>query len=82
MDINGNSDPYLWLRLGGREIEDVESEREDTNDPNFYRYFEFTVKLPGESVLEIQVWDEDGIDDDLIGSTKIDLEDRYFSKHY
>lgn len=27
MDIDGKSDPYLWLRLGGREIEDAESER-------------------------------------------------------
>ena len=36
--------------------------------------------LPGPAKLEIQVWDYDGIGDDLIGKTFIDIEDRYCSE--
>ena len=37
--------------------------------------------LPGASTLTIECWDDDGFDfPDLIGFTKIDLEDRFFNK--
>lgn len=36
--------------------------------------------MPGSSELEIEVWEFDKyVKDDLIGITKIDLENRYFS---
>jgi len=38
--------------------------------------------LPGPSQLEIEVWDYDGIGDDLVGKTTIDIEDRWFSKDW
>lgn len=39
--------------------------------------------MPGASTLAIEVWDNDGFGfDDLIGITKIDLEDRYFNKKW
>lgn len=41
--------------------------------------FELTTTLPGPSELDIEVWDYDSLSkDDLIGSTRIDLEDRLF----
>lgn len=41
--------------------------------------YTFEAHFPDCSMLEISVWDYDSIfGDDLIGTTKIDLEDRYF----
>jgi hypothetical protein len=40
------------------------------------------VKIPGDALVEISVWDWDGIGDDLIGSTTIDIEDRWFTKEW
>lgn len=40
-------------------------------------------ELPGPSTLTIEVWDYDSFGfDDLIGITKIDLEDRFFNKKW
>jgi hypothetical protein len=39
--------------------------------------------LPGAATLSIECWDDDGYDfPDLIGVTKIDLEDRFFNKEW
>ena len=39
--------------------------------------------LPNDYQLTIQIWDYDSTtSDDLIGETKIDIENRYYSKHY
>lgn len=47
-----------------------------------YRTFEFEATFPMESVLTVQVYDWDLLSaDDLIGETKIDLENRFYSKH-
>ena len=47
-----------------------------------FRYFEFEATLPQDAILLIQVFDWDMVGtDDLIGETKIDLENRYYSKH-
>ena len=44
--------------------------------------FELPAKLPIESMLTITVMDYDHLSaDDLIGETKIDLENRFFSQH-
>jgi len=76
-----NSDPYLILKLGEKEIIDKNSLRPDCINAPFFTHYDFTVELPGVSTLKIQVWDDDGFDfPDLIGETLIDLEDRYFNK--
>ena len=39
--------------------------------------------MPGASTLAIECWDDDGFSfPDLIGITKIDLEDRFFNKDW
>ena len=50
------------------------------NDP---RVFECEVTLPHDSMLTVSVYDKDigNLSDDLIGETKIDIENRFFSKH-
>ncbi|MEJ1282161.1 hypothetical protein NN561_013114 [Cricetulus griseus] len=46
------------------------------------RSFEIQATLPKESLLSILIYDHDMIgSDDLIGETKIDLENRFYSKH-
>lgn len=47
-----------------------------------YRVFEMTISFPIESELTISVFDHDLIgSDDVIGETKLDLENRFYSKH-
>ena len=46
------------------------------------RCMEFEATFPMESSLVVQVFDWDLVGmDDLIGETKIDLENRYYSRH-
>ena len=47
-----------------------------------FRCFEVEATFPMESMLTVQIYDWDLVGtDDLIGETKIDLENRYYSKH-
>ena len=46
------------------------------------RLFEFEAQLPMDNMVKIQVFDYDLVgSDDLIGETKIDIENRFYSKH-
>ena len=46
------------------------------------RCFEIEATFPMESLLSVQVYDWDLVGmDDLIGETKVDLENRYYSRH-
>lgn len=78
-DSNGKSDPYLVLKIGKHKVSTRDRYRPKTQAPEFYESFEFPVTLPGDAVLTIESWDWDGIGDDLIGSTEIDIEDRYYT---
>jgi len=82
-DSNGLSDPYLKLRLGKRKANNKSRFKPKTLNPQFFEVFEFNTVLPGESQLSIEVWDHDMISsDDHIGTTVIDLEDRWFDKRW
>lgn len=81
-DSDGYSDPYLRLKLGKDIISDRANHKKKTLNPEFFRTFSFNTTLPGPSQLEIGVWDHDLVLDDFIGSTTIDLEDRWFHKEW
>lgn len=47
------------------------------------RVFELTVSFPLETELTLMVFDHNLVgSDDLIGETRIDLENRFYSHHY
>ena len=78
-----NSDPYLYIKCGSFKLDDSKNGLSDTNNPGFYKCFDIPVSIPGASTLKIQVYDADGFSrDDLIGETKIDLEERYYSREW
>ncbi|XP_059174098.1 otoferlin-like isoform X2 [Physella acuta] len=81
-DINGKADPYLVIRLGNKTQNDKESYISKQLNPVFGKCFEMEATFPMESLLTVQVYDWDLIGvDDLIGETKVDLENRYYSRH-
>jgi len=81
-DRDNSSDPYLIIKLGRNKISTRKRYIPNTLQPKFHEAFEFMTNLPGPSHITIQVWDYDGIGDDLVGETVIDIEDRWFSKEW
>lgn len=81
-DINGKADPYLVIRLGKTVINDKEHYISKQLNPVFGKCYEIEATFPVESLLSVQVYDWDLVGlDDLIGETKIDLENRFYSRH-
>ena len=79
-DIDSPSDPFLYITCNDKTFNDRENWQLDISDPKFYKYFDFEGTFPGSSPIKIEVYDYDEIfGDDLIGTTILDLEDRYFS---
>eukprot|EP00941_MAST-03F_sp_MAST-3F-sp1_P004856 g4856.t1 len=94
---NPSSDPYLKIKLGKTKLSDLKGKKSSWNksfpyeerylrstlEPEFYRSYELKCKLPGSSQLKIECWDYDSITfDDIIGTTIIDLEDRWFNQDW
>ncbi|ESO89647.1 hypothetical protein LOTGIDRAFT_125029, partial [Lottia gigantea] len=81
-DINGKADPYLVIRLGNSTVNDKDSYISKQLNPVFGKCFEIEATFPMESLLTVQIYDWDLVGmDDLIGETKLDLENRYYSRH-
>ncbi|KAM6954586.1 otoferlin [Aplochiton taeniatus] len=81
-DINGKADPYIVIKLGKSEVKDKENYISKQLNPVFGKSFDIEATFPMESMLTVSVYDWDLVGtDDLIGETKIDLENRYYSKH-
>jgi hypothetical protein len=76
------SDPYLKVRLGSTSFSTRKRYHKKTSSPGFYEYFQFPATFPGDAILNIDVWDHDGLGGDLIGSTQIDVENRWFSPDF
>ncbi|XP_050311727.1 otoferlin isoform X2 [Anthonomus grandis grandis] len=81
-DLNGKSDAYIQVKLGHRVISDRDNYIPKEVNPIFGRCFEFQASFPEDTFVIIGIYDYDMTSkDDLIGETKIDLENRYFTKH-
>ncbi|XP_052746509.1 otoferlin [Bicyclus anynana] len=82
MDLNGKADPYIVLNLGSSKINDKDNYVSKQLNPVFGKCFEIEATFPQNSMLTVQVKDWDLLgSDDLIGETKIDLENRFYSRH-
>ncbi|KAF5278108.1 hypothetical protein FQR65_LT03624 [Abscondita terminalis] len=82
MDLNGKADPYIVLQLGSKKVMDKENYVSKQLNPIFGKCFEFEATFPQDSMLTIQVYDWDLVSaDDMIGETRIDLENRFYSRH-
>ncbi|KAK2580950.1 hypothetical protein KPH14_006016 [Odynerus spinipes] len=80
--LNGKSDPYLCIGLGKRFINDSKNYIPNQLNPTFGRVFEMEATFPRDYMLTVQIWDHDATSkDDLIGETRIDIENRFYSRH-
>uniref|UniRef100_A0A182SIU3 C2 domain-containing protein n=1 Tax=Anopheles maculatus TaxID=74869 RepID=A0A182SIU3_9DIPT len=81
-DIMSESDAYIVLSYGNRRVRDRAFYIPNQASPVFGRRFEMRGMLPRDQILHLSVYDRDFVSsDDLIGSTTIDIEDRFRSKH-
>eukprot|EP01083_Nonionella_stella_P003953 11373_1 len=89
------NDPYLTVSIGDQSQttkspdinlfkKDVLPHTHSDVSPDFYESFEFLIAMPGPSSLTIECWDTVifGIKDGLIGSTCIDIEDRWYDPYW
>jgi len=77
---NNSSDPYCKVILGDTVMGDRSEAQDNTLAPHFFHRYDFTTTLPGTSQLKVEIWDKDLVVDEIIGTTIIDLEDRWFSE--
>ena len=80
-------DPYIVVRNGTGDLVHLISTREDAApedpfNPGWYRCLELDTRLPDNNELEILVWSKSITGDELIGSTKIDLERRMLNEDW
>ncbi|XP_077384701.1 fer-1-like protein 4 isoform X2 [Festucalex cinctus] len=81
-DPNGKSDPYLVVRVGQQSRDTRQRYIPKQLNPVFGEVFELTVSFPAETELLVRVMDHDLVGtDDLIGETRVDLENRFYSRH-
>uniref|UniRef100_A0A674C754 Fer-1-like protein 4 n=1 Tax=Salmo trutta TaxID=8032 RepID=A0A674C754_SALTR len=82
-DPNGKADPYVVVKVGGQSMDSKDSYIPKQLNPVFGEVFELTVSFPLETELTLMVFDHNLVgSDDLIGETRIDLENRFYSHHY
>ena len=78
-DDNNKSDPFLKVSLGDKKYNTRDRYLKKTLNPSFYTSFEFKHTFPDYCELRIDIMDRDTYNfDDLLGSTVIDLEDRFY----
>ncbi|KAM9410752.1 fer-1-like protein 4 isoform 2-T2 [Pholidichthys leucotaenia] len=81
-DPNGKADPYLVIQVGEQSLDTKDRYIPKQLNPTFGEVFELTVSFPLETELIITVKDHDFVGvDDIIGETRIDLENRFYSRH-
>ncbi|XP_047544352.1 otoferlin-like [Vanessa atalanta] len=74
--------PYVVLSCGNKQLGNRNSYLPSKLNPIFGKMYEFRCNLPEDYLLTISMYDYDVSSlDELIGCTKIDLEDRIYTKH-
>ncbi|KAF2368428.1 C2 domain [Trinorchestia longiramus] len=82
MDLNGKADPYIVVQLGNKKISDKENYISKQLNPVFGKCFEVEATFPQDSMLTVHILDWDLVgSDEIIGETRIDLENRFYSRH-
>ena len=83
MDLNGSCDSYPVVEMGETKFDDKEALIEAHLNPNYYSSYEIPASLPGNGDLKISIYDYDKIGlNDLVGSTQIDIENRWFNQEW
>eukprot|EP00916_Digyalum_oweni_P003010 GHVL01005486.1.p1 GENE.GHVL01005486.1~~GHVL01005486.1.p1 ORF type:complete len:904 (+),score=149.02 GHVL01005486.1:1363-4074(+) len=82
MMIQCEACPFIKISVGSNTISfrNHPLKNDDPVNPDFSRIEELEIKLPECSRLEIAIWDKKLFGDEFIGSTVLDLEDRWFSQ--
>ena len=79
-DNGSDSDPYIVITVGNRVYNERKNYQQDQPNPLFNQSFDFESVFPGCPPLVLTIMDYDDIfGDDAIGTTTLDLEDRFFS---
>ena len=80
-DKLSDSDPYIKIYFGEeKKFDEQKNHHNDEKNVKWFKYYDILSIFPGDSTLKIEVWDYNPIfKDELIGTTSIDLEDRYFN---
>ena len=83
-DLLSASDPYIKIYFGEeKKFDEQKKHHNDKKNVEWFKYYDILSIFPGDSTLRIEVWDYNPIfKDELIGSTSIDLEDRYFNSDW
>ena len=83
-DVLSDSDPYIKIYFGAeKKFDEQKSHHNDKKIVSWFKHYDILSMFPGDSTLRIEVWDYNPIfRDELIGSTSIDLEDRYFNSEW
>ena len=83
-DLLSDSDPYIKIYFGEeKKFDEQKNHHNDEKNVKWFKYYDILSIFPGDSTLRIEVWDYNPIfKDELIGSTSIDLEDRYFNNEW
>ena len=78
-DIGSFSDPYYVVSCGKKTQDNKQNFQLDEPNPQFHVCLNFSGQFPGADPLVIQLWDFDDLfGDDLIGTTVIELNDRWY----
>uniref|UniRef100_A0A3B4A4R9 C2 domain-containing protein n=1 Tax=Periophthalmus magnuspinnatus TaxID=409849 RepID=A0A3B4A4R9_9GOBI len=81
-DPNGKADPYLLVQVGTQSQDSKDRYIPKQLNPVFGEVFEFTISFPLETELLVKILDHDLVGaDDVIGETRLDLENRFYSRH-
>jgi len=84
--LSGSCDPYVQVKLGKQKQGDRNLVVRENQSPDFYQTFQFRTKFPGAGELKIIVKEFSaglgGKGDMQIGCTEIDLDDRFYSRHW